>query len=95
MAQETGTVPQALRTRPRLLAQNRHRLEAFYELSARRGVGEFPQPISVESMQGYMDLLQIRFLDERELLFRYLSAMDNTYLQLMYEKREGEKPKST
>lgn len=85
--QETGVTPKALLSRPRLSPAYRHLLEAFYEVSSGREVGEFPQAITAGEILHYCTLMGVTGLDERESLFRAIRSLDAAYLTHVASKR--------
>lgn len=80
--------PKALLDRPALQSSNRHLLEAFYELSAGRSVGEVPQPVSTTDIRSYCELFAIRSQDERDRLFKIVRRLDMVFLKHLAGKRE-------
>jgi hypothetical protein len=90
---ETGVAPPALRNRPALKSQNRHLLEAFYEVSAGRSVGAMaPQPLTSADVLNYCELMGIRSQRERERLFYIVRRLDPVYLRHVAKTLEASQP---
>lgn len=71
---------------------------AFLWLGQRRSWGfSAPQYISPESIKNYCDLFDIDNYEDKELLIRYISVLDNHWMQdwIKKEKAKQNKTKST
>lgn len=79
--EKTGILPPALRDRPALRDSHRHQLEAFYEISAGRVVGETVCPIPVSEILAYAQLMRIDNLADREWLFTCIRRLDAAFLE--------------
>jgi hypothetical protein len=90
--QETsGVTPKALLDRPRIAQHDRYYLDVYYDLAAGRGYNQAGiQPLSVEAITTYMDLVD----DRRYRLFQAVRSLDAAYLKHVMEKKSqttGEK----
>lgn len=90
VARTTNTVPRALLDRPPLNPRNRHLLEAFYEVSAGRSIGEVPQPLRVSELLAYCQLTGVADSEERERLLRVMQRLDGVYLRHAVERQRAE-----
>lgn len=84
--QASGQKPKALRDRPALKDSLRHLLEAFYDLSAGRSVGEVPQPIQTADILAYCQLFEISSELERTRIFKTVRQLDGAYLKHHIDK---------
>lgn len=85
-----GITPRALLDRPPLRAADRHYLEAFYELSRGRSIGEVPQPIALTDFLAYCELMDIRSQEQRLKLYGLVAQLDSAYLNHFAERRSAE-----
>jgi hypothetical protein len=83
---EFGVKPKALQNRPTLKESDRHYIDAFYDLSAGRSIGEVIQPIGIRDIQAYCEMFGVTGT-ARENLFRVIRHLDATYLKHKAEKQ--------
>lgn len=86
---KSGTTPPALRRRPTLKPLYRHLIEAFYEVSSGRAVGELPQPIATSDILSYCELMGIGSRPERQRLFVLFRRLDGVYLREAIKKLQS------
>jgi hypothetical protein len=78
---ESGIEPQALRDRPALQPQYRHLIEAFYEVSAGRSIGEIVQPLPASEIRDHILLVMgVESRDELDRLFQLMRRLDVVYV---------------
>lgn len=91
MADTTGKTPPALLNRPVLKPHLAHLLEAFYELSSQRMIGEVPQPIQISEILAYVDLLGVIEPEDRQQLLKAIRTLDAAYLEQIRESMAAKK----
>lgn len=95
VANQMGTLPQALRDRPSLAPHLRPLLEAFYEVSAGRSfedgfAGRTPQPLQQGEILSWFKTWGIDEVLERERYQRAIRRLDGAYLQEMAKKQAAQ-----
>lgn len=83
----SGIKPKALVDRPTLQQQNRHFLEAFYDLNPSRQIGMTIGPIPCSEVLAYVQLLGDYTADERLRLLRVVRRLDAAYMEFTASKK--------
>jgi hypothetical protein len=87
MARSTGVIPKALLDRPLLRPHLAWYLNAFYEMSAGRDIGEYVPPLSSQEMRDYCWMVGLASPARRLRLFEVARQLDVAYCQAQNEKR--------
>lgn len=85
-----GIEPRALQDRPRLDTRQAYYYSVFQAIARSRAVGMAGAlPIPASEILAYCSLYQIAELNERDRIFRYVTRLDETFLQVSAEKAKS------
>ena len=87
MARKTGVIPKALLDRPLIRPHLARYLNAFYEMSAGRDVGEYVPSLSSQEMRDYCWMVGLTDPYSRLRLFEVARQLDLVYCKVQNDKR--------
>lgn len=91
---DSGEIPPALLRRPKLEEHERFYFDAFSDLSSCRAQGETVGSIPYSEFRDWCDDNDVVKGFKRQRLWKYLRAMDDTYVKFVLERRKQEMEKS-
>ena len=87
-----GVTAQALKDRPELDYPQTFMYNMFNELSGSRGMSSVgPLGIPITEIKAYCEFFEVRNLDEKAHIFRFVSHLDGVYLKFVTDKQAAAK----